>query len=169
MKDLGNLHYFLGVEANYANGSLYPSQTKYITDLLLRTQFQDAKLINSPVPAGRKLSRYDGDPLPDESIYRSIVGPLQYITFTRPDLSFVVNQVCQFMHQPPSSHWIAVKCILHYLKKTPTHDLFYKPDALSLQGLSNADYGGDLDDRHSTGGYCIYLVGCPISWSAKKY
>jgi len=83
MKDLGNIHYLLGVEANYVNGTLYLSHTKYITDLLLRTQFQDAKPINSHVPAGRKLSRYDGDPLPDVSMYRSIVGVVQYIIFTR--------------------------------------------------------------------------------------
>ena len=112
MKDLGTLHYFLGIEANYTNGGLYLSQTKYITDLLLRTQFQDAKLINYHIPVRRKLTRYDGDPLTDTSMYRSIVHALQYITFTRPDLSFAVNQVCQFMHQPTSSYWMAVKCIL---------------------------------------------------------
>ena len=94
MKDLGNLHYFLRVEANYANDSLYLSQTKYITDLLLRSQFQDAKPINSLIPAGRMLSRYNGDPLPDALMYRSIVSALQYITFTCLDLSFALNQVC---------------------------------------------------------------------------
>ena len=73
------------------------------------------------------------------------------------------------MHQPISSHWMAVKRILRYLKKTSTHGLFYKPGIISLQGFSDADYGGDPDDRHSTGGYCIYLGGCPISWSAKKH
>ena len=59
--------------------------------------------------------------------------------------------------------------ILRYLKKTPTHGLFYGPGVLSFQGFSDAYYGGDLDDRNSTRGYCIYLGGCPISWSAKKY
>ena len=83
MRDLGNLHYFLGVEANYTNGGLYLSQTKCITNFLLRTQFQDAKPINYLVPVGRKLSCYDGDLLPDAPMYRSIVGALQYITFTR--------------------------------------------------------------------------------------
>jgi len=58
---------------------------------------------------------------------------------------------------------MVVKRILHYLKKTATHGLFYKLSALSLQGFLDADYGGDPDDRHSTGGYCIYLGGCPIS------
>jgi len=63
------------------------------------------------VPAGRKLSHYDGDSLPDASMYRSIVGTLQYITFTRPNLLFVANQVCQFIHQSISSYWMAVKRI----------------------------------------------------------
>jgi len=148
---------------------LYLSQTIYITKLLLRTQFQDAKSINSHVPAGRKLSLYDADPLPDASMYRSIVGAIQYITFTRADLSFAVNQVCQFMHQPSSSHWMAVKRILCYLKKIPTHGLLYKPGALSLQGFLDADYDSDPDDRHSTDCYCIYLGGCPIPWSTKKH
>ena len=57
---------------------------------------------------------------------------------------------------------MAVKRILRYLKKNPTNGLFYKPGASSLQGFSDADYGGDLDDRHSTDGYCIYLAGCPF-------
>ena len=64
---------------------------------------------------------------------------------------------------------MAVKRISRYLNKTPTHGLFYKSGALSLQEFSDADYGGDPDDRHSTGGYCIYPGGCPFSWSAKKY
>jgi len=67
------------------------------------------------------------------------------------------------MHQPTSSHYMAVKHILRYLKKTPTHSLFYKHGVLSLQGFSDADYGSDSDDMHSTDGYNIYIGGCPIS------
>ena len=96
-------------------------------------------------------------------MYRSIVGALQYITFTHSGLTFAANQVCQFMHQPTSSYWMTVKQILRYLKKIPTHGLFYKLGALSLQGFLDADYGSDLDDRNSTGGYYIYFGGCPIS------
>ena len=77
---------------------MYLTQTKYTRDLLFRTQFQDAKPLSSPAPLGKKLSLFDGDPLQDPTEYRSVVGALQYLTITRPDISFAVNQVCQFMH-----------------------------------------------------------------------
>ncbi|XP_075633672.1 uncharacterized protein LOC142606162 [Castanea sativa] len=138
-------------------------------DLLHRTKFQDVKPISSLAHTGRKLSLYDGDPLPDPTESRSVVGALQYLTLTPPDIAFAVNQVCQFMHQPTTTQWIVVKRILCYLKSTPTHGLFYQPGSLRLEAYSDADYAGNLDDRHSTGGYCIYLGYNPISWSAKKH
>ena len=169
MKDLGPLHFFLGLEAIYSSGGLYLTQTKYTMDLLHRTKFQDVKPISSPAHTGQKLSLYDGDPLPDPTEYRSVVGALQYLTLTRPDIAFAVNQVCQFMHQPTTTHWIAVKRILRYLKSTPTHGLFYQPGSLRLETYFDADYAGNPDDRRSTGDYCIYLGYNPISWSAKKH
>lgn len=108
------------MEAINVNGRLYLSRRKYITDLLVRTKFQDAIPIPTLIPTGKKLSHYDGDPLHDALNYCSIVGALQYITFTHSNLSFSVNQVCQFMHEPTSSHWMAIKRILRYLKKTST-------------------------------------------------
>ena len=98
-----------------------------------------------------------------------MVGALQYLTITRPDISFAVNQVCQFMHQPTTIHWSAVKRILRYLKTTNTHGLYYRPGSLTLTAFSDADYAGNPDDRHSIGGYCIFLGHNPISWSAKKH
>ena len=167
MKDLGLLHFFLGFEAIYSFGGLYLTQTKYTMDLLHRTKFQDVNPISSLAHTGQKLSLYDGEPLPDPTEYRSVVGVLQCLTLTRPDIAFAVNQVCQFMHQPTTTHWIAVKRILCYLKSTLTHGLLYEPDSLRLEAYSDADYAGNPDDRHSTGGYCIYLGYNPISWSAK--
>jgi histone deacetylase 1/2 len=168
MKDLGPLHYFLGLEAVYSTTGLHLTQTKYTMDLLFRTKFQDVKPISSPANAGKKLSLYDGDPLSDPTEFRSVVGALQYLTLTRPDICFAVNQVCQFLHQPTTHHWTAVKRILRYLKDTPDHGLFYQPGSLLLEAYSDADYAGCPDDRHSTGGYCVYLGHNPISWSAKK-
>uniref|UniRef100_A0A2N9EQM2 Uncharacterized protein n=1 Tax=Fagus sylvatica TaxID=28930 RepID=A0A2N9EQM2_FAGSY len=168
MKDLGPLHYFLGLEAVYSTTGLHLTQTKYTMDLLFRTKFQDVKPISSPATAGKKLSLYDGDPLSDPTEFRSVVGALQYLTLTRPDICFAVNQVCQFLHQPTTNHWTAVKRILRYLKDTPDHGLFYQPGSLMLEAYSDADYAGCPDDRHSTGGYCVYLGHNPISWSAKK-
>lgn len=73
-------------------------------------------LISTPALSSKRLSLHDGDPLPDVTKYRSVVGALQYLTITRSYISFAVNQVCQFMHQPTTIHWIVVKRILCYLK-----------------------------------------------------
>ena len=137
-------------------------------DLLHHTKFQDVKPISSPAHTGHKLSIYDGDPLPDPTEYQSVVGVLQYLTLICPDIAFVVNQVCQFMHQPTTTHWIAVERILRYLKSTPAHGLFYQPGFLRLEAYLDADYAENPDDCRPTSGYCIYLGYNPISWSAKK-
>ncbi|TQD98819.1 hypothetical protein C1H46_015462 [Malus baccata] len=109
MKDLGNLSYFLGIEVKYEGDSMHLCQSKYALYLLSRTKFIEAKPISTPVSFGQKLSAYVGDPCADLALYRSVVGALQYLTITRLDLSYAVNQVCQFMHSPKNTHWMAVK------------------------------------------------------------
>ncbi|KAI5334816.1 hypothetical protein L3X38_024949 [Prunus dulcis] len=123
MKDLGPLHYFLGMEVVRTSTGLHLSQSKYILDLLTRMKMLDYKPLPTPAVGGRKLSSHDGDLLSDVSEYRSVVGALQYLTYTLPDIAFTVNQVCQFMHTPTTTHWAAVKWILRYLKSTSDHGL----------------------------------------------
>ncbi|CAL8173518.1 unnamed protein product [Prunus armeniaca] len=144
MKDLGPLHYFLGVEVQYMNDQMHLSQAKYALDLLKRTNFLDAKPISTPVPCGQKLSAYDGEPHDSPDLYRSVVGALQYLTITRPDLSYAVNQVCQFMHSPTTTHWTAVKRILRYVKATYNYGLLYKPGLSHLTAFSDATTLGIL-------------------------
>ena len=109
MKYLGPLRYFLEIEVCRTNGSLFLSQTKYVVDLLEKYKMDGAKPYSSHVINGSKLSILDGDPLLDPSEYRSVVGALQYLTCTRPDIAFTVNQVCQFMHNPTIAHWSVAK------------------------------------------------------------
>jgi histone deacetylase 1/2 len=123
--------------------------------------------------SSEKLSSLDGVPLSaDESTrYRSIVGGLQYLTMTRPDLSFSVNKVCQYLHAPRSSHWSAVKRILRYVQSTLSDGLLLRrptrsPDLLSA--FSDADWAGNADDRRSTGGYAVFYGGNLVAWSARK-
>ncbi|KAM2234356.1 hypothetical protein EV2_013133 [Malus domestica] len=168
MKDLGSLHYFLGVEVTYHGDQMHLNQAKYAVDLLKRTKFLDAKPISTPVSCGQKLSAYNGEPHDDVETYRSVVGALQYLTITRPDLSYAVNQVCQFMQSPKNTHWMAVKRILRYVKSTYNHGLVYTPGTAHLTAYSDADYAGNPDTRHSTGGFCIYLGSNLVSWSSKK-
>ncbi|CAL9003000.1 unnamed protein product [Prunus brigantina] len=168
MKDLGPANYFLGMELVRTPSGLSITQTKYVVDLLKRVNMHEAKPVPTPALSGRRLSISNGDPLPDPTEYRSTVGALQYLTLTRPDIAFAVNQVCQFMHQPTTAHWLAVKRILRYLNGTLTHGLFYSPSTLFLSAFSDADYAGNPNDRRSTGGYCVYLGTNLISWSSKK-
>jgi histone deacetylase 1/2 len=106
VKDLGTLHYFLGIEVDSRTpGSLLLRQHKYSLDLLARAGMLKCSPAHTPMAASDRLSAFDGDVLSaDEATkYRSIVGGLQYLTITRPDLSFVVNKVCQYLHEPRSS------------------------------------------------------------------
>lgn len=167
MKDLGLLRYFLGVEVQRNQNGLFLSQMKCITDLLLKTEMLGCKPIGSPASKA-KLSPSDGSPLQDPSTYRSIVGSLQYVTLTRPDICFTVNQVCQFMHALPDSHMTAVKRILRFLKGTITYGLLFRPGPFSLQTFCDADWAGSPYDRRSTSGFGVFLGPNPISWSSKK-
>jgi histone deacetylase 1/2 len=113
----------------------------------------------------------DGTPLgsEDSSQYRSIVGALQYLTLTRPDLAFSVNKVCQYLHAPTTEHWTAAKRILRYVKDTSKLGItFTKSSSTFLSAFSDADWAGSLDDRRSTGGFCIFVGPNLVSWSARK-
>jgi hypothetical protein len=90
----------------------------YTSDLLKKVNMFDCKPVSSPLATGEKLSAFEGTPLgPNDSTkYRSVVGALQYLTRTKPDIAFPVNKVCQFLHAPTTVHWAAVNRILRYLK-----------------------------------------------------
>ncbi|XP_021979508.1 secreted RxLR effector protein 161-like [Helianthus annuus] len=124
----------------------------------------------APTPLSSNVSFVSaGTPFPDTTQYRSIVGALQYLTITRPDIAYAVNQVSQFLHAPTTAHFQEVKRILRYLKGTVSYGLHYsRPVQTSLLGYSDADWARCLETRRSTYGYSIFLGGNLISWSAKK-
>lgn len=144
-------------------------QHKYIRDLFHKTNMTDAKIFSTPLPTHPKLSLRGGTPLADGSQYRSVVGSRHYLAFTRPDISYAVTRLSQFMHQPTEEHWQATKRVLRYLAGTATHGIFLsKNNPLSLHAFSDADWTGDTDDYVSTNAYIIYLGKNPVSWSSKK-
>jgi histone deacetylase 1/2 len=129
------------------------------------------KPVDTPLSTSEKLSLVDGEMLSsdDSTRYRSIVGALQYITLTRPDISYSVNKVCQFLHTPTTVHWTTVKRILRYLQGTISLGLrIRKSTSILLSAFSDADWAGCPDDRRSTGGFAVFFGSNLISWSARK-
>ena len=122
----------------------------------------------APCTTGSKMSKFDGEPLPHPTIYRHIVGALQYATLTRPDIAYAVNQLCQHMHTPTTTHFTAAKRVLRYLKGSIDHGLQYSKGPLSITTFCDSDWAGNPDDKRSTTGFGVYLGPNLISWSAKK-
>ena len=169
IKDPTDLHYFLGIEVTQTAKGMHLMQRRYITNLLNRHNMLDAKPVTTPLPTNPKLTLNCGDPLDDASPYRSLVGSLQYLAFTRPDISYVVNRLSQFIHKPTHDHWHAAKRVLRYLAGTITHGIYlHASSPMILHAYSDADWGGDTEDYVSTNGYLTYLGRNPISWSSKK-
>ncbi|KAI3508248.1 hypothetical protein L1887_23254 [Cichorium endivia] len=169
MSDLGPLHHFLGIQVQHQKGGLFLTQEQYVHDILQRANMQDCKPCATPVDTNSKLSAIAGNPLPDGSLYRSLAGALQYLTFTRPDIAYAVQQICLFMHAPRDSHFNFLKRILRYLKGTSNHGLHISPSkSTKLIAYSDADWGGCPDSRRSTSGYCVFLGDNLVSWSSKR-
>jgi histone deacetylase 1/2 len=137
LKDLGNLHYFLGIEVKRKEGGLVLSQERYAVDILVRTGMNKSKPIDTPLSSNEKLSLEGRTKLsPDDATrYRSVVGALQYLTLTRPDISFTVNKVCQFLHAPTTLHWSAIKRILQYVNCTTSLGLSIRPSHSMLMRI----------------------------------
>lgn len=168
LKDLGNLHYFLGVEVCRDAGGIYLKQTKYISDLLKKFNMENASSCPTPMVT-RKIISAEGELMKNPTEYRRALGALQYLTNTRPDISFSVNRLSQYMQSPTTLHWQCIKRIFRYLKGTMDYGLHIKPSPdLDISGFSDADWATNLDDRKSVAGYCVFLGESLVSWSSKK-
>uniref|UniRef100_A0A2N9J0P4 Cysteine-rich receptor-like protein kinase 10 n=1 Tax=Fagus sylvatica TaxID=28930 RepID=A0A2N9J0P4_FAGSY len=138
LKDLGPLRYFLGLQIDYKKVGLFVHQHKYITDLLTKFHMTECKAASTPIATTSSLSTTTTDLLSDPTPYRSLVGALQYATFTRPDITFAVNRI------------------------------LFQPGPLALTAFTDADWAGDTSDRRSTSGVVVFLGNNPITWLSKK-
>lgn len=163
MKDLGTLNYFLGIEVVTSPTGLFLSQSKYAAELLVKAGMVDCK--PSCSPASVKPGIPDSDPFfVDVQLYRTLVGSLQYLTLTRPELSYSVNVACQHMHAPKLSHFMAVKCILRYIKGSVHQGLHFVKGPLCLTAFADSDWAGDPVDRRSTTEFGIFMGHNLVSW-----
>ncbi|KAH9750213.1 retrovirus-related pol polyprotein from transposon RE1 [Citrus sinensis] len=176
LKDLGLVTYFLSVEVCYTDNGMHLSQTKYIKDLLSKASMQNYKETDTPFSTGYKLERSAkgslGAEFENATLYRSIVGGLQYLILTRPDIAYSIHKLSQYLSAPTLQHWLACKKVLRYLQATVTYGLYIQKEGtletIGLTGYSDADWACDIDDRKSIGAYCIFLGNNLVSWSSKK-
>ncbi|KAL0285420.1 UNVERIFIED_CONTAM: Retrovirus-related Pol polyprotein from transposon RE2 [Sesamum calycinum] len=155
--------------ANYDSGDNFVALLVYVDDILLTGASEDAKPASTPFPPGLKLTLDGGSLLPSPDRYRRLVGRLLYLGFTRPDISFPVQQLSQFLQSPRTTHWDAALHILRYLRGSSSLGLFFSSrSSLQLSAFSDAAWASCLDSRRSITGFCIFLGSSIISWKTKK-
>ena len=130
---------------------------------------EDTSSVDTPMEVNVKYRKDEGDLLDDPTLYRRLVGSLIYLTTTRPDISYAVHQVSQFMTSPRRLHLAAAQRIIRYLRGSPTRGLFFPTgSSLQLVAYSDADWARCPDTCRSTTGWCMFLGDALISWRCKK-
>ena len=169
MKDIGLMHYFLGLEVWQEPGHIFLGQGKYAIDILKRFQMEDCRPMVTPMITNWKKLNASESELVDPTLYRQLIGSLMYLVNTRPDICFAVNTMSQFMCEPRKVHWVAAKHILRYLQGTVDYGLDYRQgDGVRLVGYTDSDWAGCASDRKSTSGCCFGLGSAVVSWFSRK-
>ncbi|GJY85570.1 ribonuclease H-like domain-containing protein [Tanacetum coccineum] len=168
MTDLVPLNYFLGISATRTTSGIFLSQTKYATEILEQAHMLNCNPCRTPIDTEKKLGP-EGSPVTDPTLYRSLAGSLQYLTFTRPDLSYAVQQLCLYTHDPREPHLNAMKRVICYLRGTTDLGLhLFRSTTSQLIAYSDADWAGCPATRRSTSGYCVFLGDNLLTWSSKR-
>ncbi|XP_031096843.1 uncharacterized protein LOC116001083 [Ipomoea triloba] len=168
IRDLGKPGFFLGVETMQCGADLLLSQQRYMNDILKRAGMSDCKPLSTPISLTRA-STLQADPYDDPTRYKSPSWALQYLTVTRPDLSFTVNLLCQHMHAPRVQQWEQLKRVLRYVKGTLLFGLCVRSSSSrELHAFSDSDWAGCPKDRKSTSGFVVFLGSNLVSWVCKK-
>jgi hypothetical protein len=169
MKDLGLMHYFLGLEVWQSPEKIFLNQGKYAVEILKRFDMLECKSMNTPMETKLKLLVDTSSELVDATLYRQIIGSLMYLTNTRPDICFVVNTLSQYLVEPRRVHLVVAKHVMRYLKGTLDFGLCYNGDHdFRLVGYTDSDWDGSVSDRKSTSGCCFSLGSTMTSWQRRK-
>jgi len=176
LTDLGPISWLLGIKItrNREERTISLSQSSYIDSILERYGLKDAKPYATPMVPGVIYSQRDSPSTPTETDrmrrvpYREAIGSLMYAAVaTRPDITFAVSTLSQFLDNPGDAHWEAVKCVIRYLSGTKGATLTYGEDHHDLIGFTDAD-GATQEHRRAISGHVFLIDGGAVSWSSRK-
>ncbi|XP_071723249.1 uncharacterized mitochondrial protein AtMg00810-like [Rutidosis leptorrhynchoides] len=185
LKDLGTLKYFLGMEIGRSDHGIVMNQSKYALELISDMGLSGSKTVSTPFELNLKLTSKEYDDfiekqsggkqkstdklLDDPKKFKRLIGRLLYLTITRPDISYSVNHISQFMHRPKDSHYQAALRIIRYVKKDPGQGLFMpKINKLEVKAYCDSDWASCILERKSVTGFCVKLGDSLISWRSRK-
>ncbi|XP_019095479.1 PREDICTED: uncharacterized protein LOC109130427 [Camelina sativa] len=169
MKDLGKLKYFLGLEISRGSDGFFLTQRKYALDIVADTGDFGSRPVHTPVEQNHHLATDDGPLLSNPKSYRRLVGRLLYLLHTRPELSYSVHVLAQFMQEPREAHMEAAMRVVRYLSGSPGHGILLKSSSdLSIEVYCDSDWSSCPLTRRSLSAYVVMLGGSPISWKTKK-
>ena len=177
MKDLGEANYILRIKLlrDRKNKVLALSQALYIDKILARFTMENSKKGTLPFRHGVHLSKEQSPKTLEQKErmsrvpFASAVGSLMYAMLcTRPDICYAVGIVSRYQSDPIEEHWIAVKHILKYLRRTRNYLLVYSSGSLETIGYTDSNFQGDIDSRKSTSGYVFTLNGGAICWRSVR-
>ncbi|KAG7546410.1 Integrase catalytic core [Arabidopsis suecica] len=169
MKDLGPLKYFLGIEVARNPEGIFLSQRKYCLDVIQECGLSGSRPVDTPLEQNHKLASSTSPLFSEPDKYRRLVGRLVYLTHTKPEISYAVNMLAQFMQKPLLDHWEAVVRLVRYLKGCPGQGILLSSSSdLQLKAFSDSDHAGCPLTRRSLTGYLVKLGTSPVSWKTKK-
>ncbi len=174
MKDLGEIHWFLGLEIthNQPRHLIFISQSCYITEVVSHFGFSNSCPVSTPMASNPKLGLHSQpEPTVNTHKYQSCIGSVMYAMLgTHPDIGYMITKLSQYLSNPGEEHWMAINHLLCYLNSTKSLKLVYDRNSKDddESGYSNSDWAGNPRDHRSISGFVFTMAGGAISWSSKK-